>query len=143
MDICGIWWNIMELLRILHSLNEICGNISIGHTAIFWHNPQHSMDFEPKIPYFIYFLWKSVEYGGISWNFLSILHPENETCKNILLVGHLPQYSCIFHNSQWILNTKFPIYKGPGTLTIPKCLLAMDFVCMMNNGPHPFQCILS
>ncbi len=108
----------MELLRILHPENEICGNISIGlkFTAIFWHNPQHSMDFAPKI---LYFLWKSVEYGGILWNFLTILHPENETCANILPVGHLPQYSCIFHNIQWILNPKFPIYKGPGTLTIP------------------------
>ena len=103
MDICGIWWNIMELLMILHPEKSVIvwNIISTGHTAVFWHSPQHSLDSVPRIIYFIT-SWHFLEYGGISWNFLRILRPGNETCTYFLPVWHtaiflhIPQHSMGF-----------------------------------------------
>ncbi len=90
----------MELLMILHPENEIGGNISTGHTAVFWHSPQHSMDSVPKIIYFIHdihgILWNMVEYRG---TFLRILHPGNETRKlsTCLTYCNILAYSTTFN----------------------------------------------
>ena len=47
----------------------------------------HNIPWIPQIPFFI-ILWKSMEYDGISWTFLRILHPDNKTRANILPVRH-------------------------------------------------------
>ncbi len=132
----------MELLIILHPENEIGGNIiSTGHTAVFWHSPQHYMDSVSKIIYFIT-SWNFVEYGGMLWNFLRILHPGNKTCANFLPVWHtaiflhipcIPQDSMGFEPKipylQRIWYTKVPIHFTGRTIRYLQPINKLTFQC--------------